>query len=286
MRIDNPYPKYTKPWRKGNLHAHSNAGHGDCAHADPDYVVEFYRDHCYDFMSLSDHDVLTPTEQYNTEDFICIPSVEEEREKRYNGDPTRMHVTYPGYPDKGKRIVAHPAWSGVTAKMINALDFGCIGIEVYNYVCSYVYGKGHSVNIWDELLVAGRRIWGFSVDDAHFNPDAPTAGGGWIQVQADELTQDAIMGAMARGEFYSTSGPEIARIDVDDNGVMTVESRYPCDSIVFVAHEHRGWRYYQVSTAPLLSAWHQLTPDMIYCRAEVRCGNKTAWTQPIFVGED
>lgn len=42
-------------WYRGNLHAHSNLSDGDAA---PEAVAAWYREHGYDFLALTDHDVV------------------------------------------------------------------------------------------------------------------------------------------------------------------------------------------------------------------------------------
>ena len=44
------------PWFRGNLHTHTTNSDGDSA---PDEVVTWYRDAGYDFLALTDHDLLT-----------------------------------------------------------------------------------------------------------------------------------------------------------------------------------------------------------------------------------
>ncbi len=48
-------------WYRGNTHAHSLWSDGDAA---PEAVVQWYRDHGYDFLSLTDHDVLQRGERW------------------------------------------------------------------------------------------------------------------------------------------------------------------------------------------------------------------------------
>lgn len=294
MRIDSPYQNHNVPWRKGQLHAHSNAGISQCGKRDPDQVAAFYRERGYDFLGLSDHNWLTPTEAYGTPDFVCIPS-EEHGTAWYHVLCLGITKTILGedliFPEqvdavraqRGLPILAHPAWSNVPCAEIVAVGIRLCGIEVYNHTASFTYGKGHSVNIWDELLMRRLRLWGFATDDSHFSPDAPYGDRGWIQVRSATLDPRDLMGAIGRGDFYSSNGPTIKDVSVDENGLMTVEAGEPCDSVVFVAKEHRGWRYHMPVGGDLCIASHQLTPDMLYCRAEVRSGNKTAWTNPVFI---
>ena len=46
-------------WYKGNLHAHTINSDGDSA---PDAVARWYKEHNYNFLALTDHDFVTPTE--------------------------------------------------------------------------------------------------------------------------------------------------------------------------------------------------------------------------------
>ena len=46
-------------WFKGNLHTHTINSDGDSS---PDDVVRWYKEHRYDFLSLTDHNFLTETE--------------------------------------------------------------------------------------------------------------------------------------------------------------------------------------------------------------------------------
>ena len=46
----------TARWYRGNLHTHTTNSDGDSA---PDVVVSWYRDAGYDFLVVTDHDVLT-----------------------------------------------------------------------------------------------------------------------------------------------------------------------------------------------------------------------------------
>ena len=62
-------------------------------------------------------------------------------------------------------------------------------------------------------------VWGVATDDTHnydyghANPGQ--AGAGWVVVRAEELSQEAIVGAMKRGDFYNSTGVELADITWD-----------------------------------------------------------------------
>ena len=49
-------------WLKGNTHTHTTESDGDST---PDVVTRWYRDHGYQFLVLSDHNVLTSIDALN-----------------------------------------------------------------------------------------------------------------------------------------------------------------------------------------------------------------------------
>ena len=52
----------TARWYKGNLHTHTLNSDGDST---PDEVVRWYREHGYDFLVLTDHNVMTEVDGLN-----------------------------------------------------------------------------------------------------------------------------------------------------------------------------------------------------------------------------
>ena len=53
--------KSTERWYKGNLHTHTLWSDGD---APPEMIVSWYKDHGYDFLTLSDHNILSLGEKW------------------------------------------------------------------------------------------------------------------------------------------------------------------------------------------------------------------------------
>ena len=61
-------------WYKGNLHSHTTVSDGKMT---PEQSVEVYKEHGYNFLALSEHDIYTDyRKQYNTDNFIMIPAIE------------------------------------------------------------------------------------------------------------------------------------------------------------------------------------------------------------------
>ena len=100
-------------------------------------------------------------------------------------------------------------------------------LEVFNgHPATNVYGAGDKPSyeaIWDGVLTAGRVIFGVATDDSHnyhdFAPWLSNPGRGWVMVQADELTQDAIVDGLASGEFYASTGVTLTRLERSADGI-------------------------------------------------------------------
>ncbi len=78
-------------------------------------------------------------------------------------------------------------------------------------------------------------LLGLATDDSHYYHGRAGShpGRGWITVRASELTADALMNAIACGDFYSSSGVTLAGIDFDS------ETR----ELKIKIHEQKGVKY-------------------------------------------
>ncbi|HEX7090310.1 MAG TPA: hypothetical protein VF192_09240 [Longimicrobiales bacterium] len=133
-----------------------------------------------------------------------IDAVLAQRERTHQ--PMFPHVNHPNF-----------VWA-VTVEDLMALE-GERFFEVYNGH-PLVHNDGDDVHpsterMWDILLAhrlaEGREImFGLATDDAHHyhGIDVKNAnpGRGWVMVRAPELTADALIAALERGDFYATSG--------------------------------------------------------------------------------
>lgn len=91
--------------------------------------------------------------------------------------------------------------------------------EVYNGHPAVANGGGAGLpdteTLWDRAntarLAAGAPLlYGVATDDTHHvherGPDRSNAFRGWVMVRAPELTAEALLAAMERGDFYATTG--------------------------------------------------------------------------------
>jgi hypothetical protein len=60
-------------WYKGNLHTHTTNSDGLLS---PDVIARYYQESGYDFLSITDHSVLTETCHLSSPDFLLLPGEE------------------------------------------------------------------------------------------------------------------------------------------------------------------------------------------------------------------
>lgn len=281
------------PWFRGNLHTHTTLSDG---RKTPEEVAEWYRSAGYHFIFITDHGKVTDFSHLCREDFLVLRGGEFAVGKAETGEP--FHLVGldlpPGFqlsrtPDVqeainqireagGEVIIAHPYWSGLSWRDIYPLE-GILGIEIFNNGVEIEVGKGHCLVHWDDLLERGKRLYGFAVDDAHFAIE--DAGGGWIEVEAEELTREAIMEGIRKGNFYSSQGPRIFSF-LEEGSLVRAETS-PTVSICFLSHVHLGKCYYSASE-PLRSARLEVTKRHLFVRVECRDENsKRAWSNPYYL---
>lgn len=207
-------------WLRGNLHCHTTESDGRLP---PNEVVDYYSSCGYDFIALTDHEVITRTESrrlkliHGTEIVagqgilgdsyhVVALNVEDndalQRRKLESLDSLLDYIA----GVKGLAFIAHPYWSRLTTQDLSEVD-NTLGIEVYNTGCDVLVAKGFSTVHWDNLLSQGKRPCGFAVDDAHWYPI--DSAGGWMWVKVKEESVEGILASIREGRFYSTMGPSI-----------------------------------------------------------------------------
>lgn len=293
-----------KPWFKGNLHTHSTISDGKL---EPIEVVSRYKGLGYDFLAFTDHEVFSWWKELGTSDFLVIPGIE--TSGRAPGPFQCHHVVGIGdsLVQKGHlepydnreieglagaqtmvdalnasgyfTVYCHPVWSRQTFGEIAELH-NFKAIEVYNHSCHVENATGHAAYYWDSFLRQGLPIWGVASDDSH--NDIKEYGGGWVVVNADELSPETILESLHEGRFYASSGPVIEKYGVMDDKVYVECSK--AKEIHFVAFEQRGKSYIADQEATLTSASYSLRGNEKYVRVEIIDERgKVAWSNPIFL---
>ncbi|MDA1348795.1 MAG: CehA/McbA family metallohydrolase [Chloroflexi bacterium] len=299
-------------WYKGNIHTHTTESDGDDT---PENVVGWFRRHGYDFLVLSDHNHLTLFEyaegRRKFKKPLLVPG--EEVTLRVNEGRTAVHINAIGISRVVEPIDADGVVSTLQANVDAIVSAGGIAslnhpnflwsfdhddisqvtgatlLEIFNgHPATNVYGapgKPSYEEIWDGVLSNGKAIFGVATDDSHhykdFHPGKANPGRGWVVVRADELSSDAIVEGLASGDFYSSTGVELADLESSQESVsLRIEQQF--DFIYTTSFVGRDGE--TLSEVNGLEASYQPRGDEGYVRATVKSSSGTAaWTQPVFL---
>ena len=260
---------------KGNLHTHSYWSDGNTY---PEEVARWYRDHGYQFLAVTDHNILQEGRKtkvvgkdtvvlrelsgYRNEfekqgEFLLLSSEEisdqsEKKPVHLNGinlsnvvkpaggtTVTECVAANVGAIREALKNTSNPEW--IT---INHPNFGwglttealarssARFFEVFNGHPS-VRNYGDSAHISTETMWDQANKWriengidlllGIATDDAHqydaYEIGKANPGRGWCMVRAGELTPGALYQAMYNGDFYASTGIELADFTANQKGI-------------------------------------------------------------------
>jgi len=136
--------------------------------------------------------------------------------------------------------------------------------------------------LWDAMLAKGQQVFAVATDDTHDVKragvrEAASPGRGWIMVRARQLTQEAILDALRRGEFYASTGVELSDIQATPRS-LTVSIKPQSFARYTVQFIGRGGQVLKVATSS--PAQYDFTGDEGYVRAKVIDSmGWMAWTQ-------
>jgi len=299
------------PWQKGTLHVHTNQS--PCGHYPLAAVLENYSNPVlgYDFIAITDHCVLTGIPPSTcTQRLLVFPGVEYKQEKlqflginitKYedNGNVLGNHsqLFADVQQQGGFSIICHPhIYQNGYWPLEDLLQLeGFLGIEIFNQnVKMNNSGRAVATDIWDSLLTAGKRVWGFAGDDMHHYS---RMGGAYLMVQTADRTLSGIQNALVSGRFYSSTGITIECIEWigrDERNHWNESKgsalRITVDPVTaasggirFIGDE--GKVLHLAENARI--ATYQVDTSVSYIRAEVyRDDGAFAWTQPFFIQEE
>jgi hypothetical protein len=298
-------------WVKGNTHTHTNLSDGD---APADDVVSWYKGHGYGFVVLSDHNKIVPLSFFDAHtDSTFVTIAGEEISNEQMKDVYGIHINAIGITRP-----LRPVGSGDTLPTLKAnvemilgacpviqfnhpslyfLHSGALSIlpdsflvETYNH-SSRTDPKGPLQQVyfeqaWDAALSMGKRAYGVASDDTHeyrdFGPRHANPGGGWVMVHVANLTREEILKNLVAGNFYSSTGVEIAGQSVEI-GTIRISVK-PVEGVTytirFIGKAGRTLRQCTGTTAEYRPTGR---PQEAYVRVRVNASNGTAaWTQPVW----
>lgn len=179
------------------------------------------------------------------------------------------------YSDGGGITVNHPTWtynqnlfSMDILKQILDMDDRILGIEIYS-------GLTWDVDLWDEILISGRRCWGFAVPDHKHKTMVNWYGRNVLVVP--ELTQYECLKAFRNGNMYCKyANTDLKFTEISfANNTLTVKTNAAA-TIRFIMDGVKVSETENVTTAS-----HDASDAMIYIRAEAETATDRILSQPI-----
>lgn len=298
------------PWFRGCTHLHSNRSDGDSS---PLETVAWYKRAGYDFVALTDHDMLTTfsaEERTELEDgsFLLIPGEELTcpHKTHINGLGLSQAVEAPKEASAaeclrvavdriraagGVPVINHPncEWAFGDREMLAAKGWNLFEVFNAHPSCNSFGDAWYRWHppveaYWDRLLSAGRRVFGVASDDTH---QIKTWGGhvanpakGWVMANAPELSVAAILKALSNGDFHASTGVFFTRVKADSE-TLRVAVKQPA-TLHFIGR--LGERLLTVPDATEAVYRFRGDEEYVRCRAEGKAGI-LGWTQPHFLDE-
>ena len=296
-------------WYKGNLHCHTTESDGDVS---PQEVVDWFRDRGYDWLVLSDHNRLTILpEDVDTPQSgkpLMIPG--EELTVQLEDQEKAVYVNCVGISRAVEPINAAEILPTVQANVDAVLGAGGIAIlsapyyrpefdpltlkeiegaslmDIFNAHPMIVEGDPRTFSfeeLWDGILSSGKTIFGTATDDAHhfveFGPDKANPGRAWVVTRAAELSAEAIVESLARGDFYSSTGVSLREVQVSKEA-LSLEIAQTGEQSYVTTFIGRGGAVLGEKAG--LEPSYRIRGDEGYVRARVTSSDGArAWTQPV-----
>ena len=299
-------------WYKGNLHCHTTESDGDVSPAE---VAAWYGEHGYDFLVLSDHNLMTVIGDESGKHRAGAPLIIAGEEVTEDLEIDPIHVVTNGI---GIRRVVEPVeetdqvLSTVQANVDAILRAGGIAsltppyfrqgfdhkllvgikgaklMEVYNGHPANVRGDPRNFSyeeLWDAFLTAGKAVFGTATDDSHnyfeFGADNSNPGRAWVVVRAPELSEGAILESLVSGDFYASTGVTLSGMESSGQSISLeiTQKSIQAYSTTFVG---RGGETLAQESGPEASYHIRGHEGYVRARVESSWGGR-AWTQPVFI---
>ncbi len=178
-------------------------------------------------------------------------------------------------------IYNHPTWSCEDYSDYIGYEH-MHALEIMNYGCIRMGFPEYNERVYDDILRSGKPILCVGADDTH---GKLAVGGCYIVVKAPKLEYKTVMDAIMKGNFYSSEGPEIKSLYVED-GKVTIETS-EVEEIRFTTGVRKCQRFVPYSK-PLTRATYELPDnvDPVYLRVTITDKDrKVAYTNAYFTDE-
>lgn len=309
-------------WYKGDLHGHTL--HSDGRWDVPEFT-KFMRDRGLDFVSLTDHNIISGLAQHRsqTEDgFLAMGGMEL---STFNGhmlalggyhwyewrldieDGMNINRIMQNVIDRGDLlIIAHPMspdepfCSGCMWQFEEARPGVAMGVEVWNGFWHMFNQEG--LQQYYAWLNQGNRLICTSGTDIHGpHPLDTNRRAGFNVVYAEELSEQAILNALRQGHSYITAGPELLMTATTASGETAMVGDLLPDEATTINitwdEAHNGDKLYLIADGIIHEEmsvdpageyeWTLEAGQATWVNVELRDANRDMWalTNPIFFGD-
>ncbi|HQY91378.1 CehA/McbA family metallohydrolase [Caldilinea sp.] len=313
--------RHAPGWFRGDLHSHTD--HSDAGDRTVTQLIQAAHAVDLDFLFLTDHNTISPLAQVDalsSPDLLVAGGVELTTfwghalvlgarrwiDWRFRpGDNVINRLAEEAYANGHLFIMAHPASGGDPYCTGCAWRFGEMMpgaariIEIWNGVWAGDSNNELALALYYDWLNQGHRLVATAGSDTHSTADY-AAGPGFNVIYAEELSEAALLRAIAAGHLYLSSGPRLTLEAQEQDGAVrrmgdivtqpaTVHVRWQaCPEGAVLRVLANGQLLHQQAVEVEGSFLYTLTPvDANWLAAEVRdqAGALLAITNPIFFDE-
>ena len=292
---------------KANLHCHTVLSDGKLT---PEQMRDEYKKRGYSIIAFTDHNRYEWHRELDQEDFLSLAAMEinidqfpvyegawpvekvyhinfydrhpESRkpeeipalpERRYE-DMEYINGYIAGLKEKGfLACYNHPYWSLQSYPDFAGLR-GLWAMEIYNHGCELDGLYGFAPQAYDEMLRTVQRLCAVASDDNHnledFDSPLCDSFGGCVMIKAPQLTYEAVMEALEKGNFYHSCGPQIHEAYVCDNRLIVKTS--PVEKIYVIQEGRDCYKKAAPPGGSITEAEFELTGHEGYIRVDIRDG--------------
>lgn len=286
----------------GNIHCHTNRSDGK---AEPEAVVMRYRNAGHDFLCITDHFEdeygwrITDVTRFDSADFVTLVGAE------FSSGPWTMQDCYwvnaigldPGFapPSSGEApqsVIARAARSGAfmvllhpglnNLSLVAALSIEDIdAVEMHNTNMALQFPDAADGRyILDGLLASGRRLLVAAGDDSHGLHQWDSLGN-FLRVRAADLTAPSILAALKAGHYYTSQGPTIHDMAIEDGNVVVRSDRVR--SIAISGRDWLGTQSIQADSLTEASFAIEAFRGSYFRVTLVDAEGRRCWSNPVFV---
>lgn len=167
----------------------------------------------------------------------------------------------------------HPTWNLEAYEQYIQYE-NLSAMEITNTICELDGFEGYSGPMYDDMLRAGKRIYCIGTDDNHNkigrenrNSKRWDSGGNWVMIKADKLDYRTITKALEKGNFYSSQGPEIHELWVE-NGKVHIKTS-AVERIALITGNRSALFEIAEDDNGICEACFDLHPDCKYFRIKI-----------------